>query len=334
MRRARDYLEGHEEQSSSSRQHSTPHGYDEFSSPRTTSYGGNSSQNTTLSSGPTHPPPQSPMQVAQSASSIILPSPASLKFPSSQSLPPMSPPTTSQTSIQNADLQDLQHQVSVKTFEFQTLQREYDALLQNLERQKTKCATFEKKLEVSGIEINSLKEEKERLLAQILTVEGQIEELQQSRDEARRQLVANGAQYVRIMDMANRLQSQSAEAKKIWELEKARLEQRIRLLEEAMVAGTPKPTPTVVAEQQPGINSVPSSVDSTDTMNTTIPSQTEIINVLRSEISRLRSRTHTLESTVQNMRRESFSIQTVARKILDSGDKIGNIAKEVVGEDE
>jgi DNA repair exonuclease SbcCD ATPase subunit len=246
----------------------------------------------------------------------------------------MSPPTTSQTSIQNADLQDLQHQVSVKTFEFQTLQREYDALLQNLERQKTKCATFEKKLEVSGIEINSLKEEKERLLAQILTVEGQIEELQQSRDEARRQLVANGAQYVRIMDMANRLQSQSAEAKKIWELEKAGLEQRIRLLEEAMVAGTPKPTPTVVAEQQPGINSVPSSVDSTDTMNTTIPSQTEIINVLRSEISRLRSRTHTLESTVQNMRRESFSIQTVARKILDSGDKIGNIAKEVVGEDE
>ena len=69
-------------------------------------------------------------------------------------------------------------------------------------------------------------------------------------------------------------------------------------------------------------------------MNTPIPSQTEIINVLRSEISRLRSRTHTLESTVQNMRRESFSIQTAARKILDSGDKIGNIAKEVVGEDE
>jgi hypothetical protein len=34
------------------------------------------------------------------------------------------------------------------------------------------------------------------------------------------------------------------------------------------------------------------------------------------------------------MRRESFSIQTAARKILDSRDKIGNIAKEVVGEDE
>ncbi|KAL1796577.1 hypothetical protein ACET3X_005117 [Alternaria dauci] len=274
------------------------------------------------------------MQGPQSAPSIILPSPSSLKFPSSQSLQSMSPPTTSQTSIQSADLQDLQYQVSVKTFEFQALQREYDALLQSLERQKSKCATFEKKLEVSGIEINSLKDEKERLLAQVLAVEGQIEELQQSRDEARRQLVANGAQYVRIMDMANRLQSQSAEAKKIWELEKAGLEQRIRLLEEAMVAGTPTPTSTAGTEQQPGTTLVPSSGDSTDTGNTIIPSQTEIINVLRSEISRLRTRTHTLESTVQNMRRESFSIHTAARKILDAGDKMGNIAQEVVGEDE
>jgi len=245
----------------------------------------------------------------------------------------MSPPATSQTSVQSADLQDLQHQVRVKTFEFQTLQREYDALLQNLERQKLKCATCEKKLEVSDMEINGLKEEKERLLAQVVSVEGQIEELQQARDEARRQLVANGAQYVQIMDMANRLQSQSAEAKRKWEIEKAELEQRIRLLEEAMVTGTQKPTSSAVAEQQSGITPSPSPLGSTHSMPTSISSQAETINVLRAEVSRLRSRTHVLESTVQNMRCESLSIQTAARQILESGGKMGDIAQDVVGGD-
>ncbi|KAG9189429.1 hypothetical protein G6011_06297 [Alternaria panax] len=282
----------------------------------------------TLSPGSTHPPPQCPMQASQSTSSVILPPPSSLSFPSSQSLPPISPPATTQRPVQSTDLQGLQHQVTIKTFEFQTLQREYDVLLQSLERQKTRCTTFERKLEVSGMEINSLKEEKERLLVQVATVEGQIEDLQQSRDEARRQLVANGAQYVRIMDMANRLQSQSAEAKKAWEGEKAELEQRIKLLEGAMVAGTQK-----VTEQQPGIASFSSSVDSTDTVDNSIPSQTATISVLHAEIGRLRSRTHTLESTVQNMRSESLSIQTAARQILESGGKMGDIAQGIVGGD-
>jgi DNA repair exonuclease SbcCD ATPase subunit len=242
----------------------------------------------------------------------------------------MSPPATAQKSAQSADLQDLQHQVRVKIIELQTLQREYDTLLQNLERQKTKCATFERKLEVSDMKINSLREEKERLLAQVTAVEGHIEELQQSRDEARQQLVANGAQYVRIMDMANRLQSQSAEAKKKWETEKARLEQRVRLLEEAMVNGAQKSTPIAVAGQQPITNSGLSPIGST----TSLSSQTETISVLCAEIDRLRSRTCALESTVQNMRYESLSIQTAARQILESGGKMGDIARDVVGQDE
>ncbi|USP82732.1 hypothetical protein yc1106_10006 [Curvularia clavata] len=251
MRRAQHFLEEREEQSPPRRQQPAHHTYGHFTrsnpsseDPRRHPYGmvaaivAGSPQRTTTPSGAMYMPPQSPIQAPQLTHSTVLPSPSSLNFSSSQSLPSMTPPITSaHASAQNTLLQDLQHQVTVKTLEFRTLQREYEDLLQKLERQKTRCATLEKKFEVSDVEINSLTEEKEKLQTQVTTMEGQVEELQQSRDEARRQLIANGAQYMRIMEMANRLQSQGAEDKKKWEAEKSELEQRIRVLEEAMVMG-------------------------------------------------------------------------------------------------
>ncbi|EOA81508.1 uncharacterized protein SETTUDRAFT_35341 [Exserohilum turcica Et28A] len=327
MRRSQHYLEEREEQSPPTRHHPLHQDYGQFlrsNAPsedlRRNPYGmvativGNSPHQTTMPSGNVYIPPQSPpIQAPQSIHSKLLPSPSSLNFSSSQSLPSMTPPiTTAHPSAHSTLLQDLQHQVTVKTLEFRTLQREYDNLLQKLERQKTKCATLEKKFEVTDVEINTLTDEKEKLQAQVATMEGQVEELQQSRDEARRQLIANGAQYMRIMEMANRLQTQSAEDKKKWEAEKTELEQRIRVLEEAMVTGAEHRTPTPAA---PGTDTPAAS-----------SSQTETINVLRAEVGRLRSRTQTLESAVQTMRRESISIQTAARQLVDSSDKIEEVA--------
>jgi chromosome segregation ATPase len=279
-------------------------------------------------------PPQSPGQNTQPIHSTVLPSPSSLNFSSSQSLPSMTPPTTSaHTSAHNTLLQELQHQVTVKTLEFRTLQREYDNLLQKLERQKTKCATLEKKFEVSDVEINSLTEEKEKLQSQVVTMEGQVEELQQSRDEARRQLIANGAQYMRIMEMANRLQSQGAEDKKKWDTEKMELEQRIRVLEEAMVTGDRHHAPTPSAEYRVNPNDTLAPIESpSSSYNPASASQTETINVLRAEISRLRSRTQTLESAVMTMRRESISIQTAARQLMDSSEKVKDVVQDVIRE--
>jgi predicted nucleic acid-binding Zn-ribbon protein len=226
-------------------------------------------------------------------------------------------------------MQDLQHQISVKTLAFQTLQCEYDSLLQKLERQRTKCATLEKKFEVSDVEINSLTDEKERLQTQVATLETQVEGLQQSRDEARHQLVANGAQYMRIMEMANRLQGQGAEDKKKWEAEKIGMEQRIRLLEEAMVTGAEQ-TPSEADNSScasPGVFSVVHSHKSV----TPSASQSETINVLRAEVGRLRSRTQTLETALQTMRTESISIQIAAQQLVESGGRLEGVAQGTLG---
>jgi predicted nucleic acid-binding Zn-ribbon protein len=367
MRRGQHHLEQREEQSPPARQFSGPqhsqhlqhpqnpqhhqhpqqpqHGYSGFMHPagmgednRRTPYGSdmapmtNSPHHTASSSGSIYLPPQSPMQAPQPSRPGMLPSPSSMNFPNAPSLPPISPPTTSlHTSAQAVHLQDLQHQVSVKTLAFQTLQREYDSLLQKLERQRTKCATLEKKFEVSDIEINGLIDEKEKLQAQVNALESQVEDLQQGRDEARRQLVANGAQYMRIMDMANRLQAQGSDDKKRWETERCELEQRIKVLEEAMVTGSERPAGD--AEHDMGTSPPPSIILSHNPhlSPAASTSSAETINVLRVEIGRLRSRTQTLETALQTMREESISIRAAARQLVESGGKIENVVQGAVG---
>jgi DNA repair exonuclease SbcCD ATPase subunit len=269
------------------------------------------------------------MQAPQPTYTATLPSPSSLNCPNPRSLPSISPPTTTsiQTSTQSALLQDLQHQVSVKTLEFRTLQREYDNLLQKLEQQTTKCTTLEKKFEISDAEINSLTDEKEKLQVQVAAMVTQVEELQQSRGEARRQLVANGAQYMRIVDMANRLQAQGAEDKKKWEAERSGLKQRIRVLEEAVVTGGAEDsTPSTDREYRSSgsLVSVPGSVASPS-------SQAELIHVLRAEVGRLRSRTLVFETALQDMHKESVSIQTTARRLMESGGRLEAVAQSTVG---
>ncbi|KAF1964872.1 hypothetical protein BU23DRAFT_49472 [Bimuria novae-zelandiae CBS 107.79] len=275
----------------------------------------NSPHHTASSSGSVFMGPHSPLQAPQPTRPTMLPSPSSMHFSSVSTLAPISPPVpaATQAAAQSTFLQDLQHQISVKTIAHQSLQREYENLLQKLDRQRTKCATLEKKFEVSDVEINNLTDEKEMLLAQVAAMERQVEELQESRDESRRQLVANGAQYMRIMEMANRLQAQSAEDKKRWDAEKAELQQRIRVLEEAMVTGTDSdhpdrsPPPSIIFAYSSGSRASPS---------------TETINVLRGEIGRLRIRTQTLEKALQTTKEEGMSIQEAAKTLMNSGGKI------------
>lgn len=343
MRRGPHDSGRHEEQSPRTRQYTTPqHGYSGFTHPsmgpdqnRSNPYGSemqlmaNSPHLTASSSGSVFMPPQSPMQAPQPSRTGMLPSPSSMNFPNVPNLPPISPPSTAvQSSAQATHLQDLQHQISVKTLAFQTLQREYDSLLQKLERQRTKCATLEKKFEVSDVEINSLTDEKEKLQAQIAALESQVEELQQSRDETRRQLVASGGQYMRIMEMANRLQAQGAEDKKRWEAEKAELQNRIKVLEEAMVAGPERSTSvTGRADFRPSPSIMPIQASG----KTPVASSDETVNVLRAEIGRLRLRTQTLETALQTLREESVSIQEAAKRLVESGGKIEQATQGALG---
>lgn len=164
---------------------------------------------------------------------MMLPSPSSLNLPMGQAFPPpASPVIISQTSPQVAHLHDLQHQVSVKTLAHQTLQREYDALIQKLQRMQLKSQALEKKFQVSDAEINTLASEKEKLSDQVQILEVQVEELQQARDEARKIGAESNAQYMKIVEMAGRIQGQGVDSMKTWEQERASLLARIKILEQ------------------------------------------------------------------------------------------------------
>jgi hypothetical protein len=137
-------------------------------------------------------------------------------------------------------LQDLQHSLSVKTLALHTLQREFDSLLQKLERQRTKCATLEKKFEVSDAEIIGLSNEKDRLEENAEMLERQLAKMRADRDEARRANSASAAQYLKIVEMAGRLQgkagsssSVAADGERSWERQREELLARVRELETA-----------------------------------------------------------------------------------------------------
>ncbi len=141
----------------------------------------------------------------------LLPSPHSTNFSNAHHLPPiLSPATSVQSSVHITHLQDLQHQVSIKTIALSTLQREYDNLLQRLQRQQVKSQTLEKKFEVSDLEINSLTDERERLAMQVTALEEQVAVLVRARDDARKEVVENTAQYLQIVEMAGKLQAREA----------------------------------------------------------------------------------------------------------------------------
>lgn len=123
----------------------------------------------------------------------------------------------------------------MKTLALQTLQREHDHLLSVYSRSKTRCASLEKKFQVSDVEINKLIEERIALQSQVETLQAQVESLIKSRDDARAQGVANGGQYMKIMSMASRLEAQSAADKKRWGLEREEWE-RTREEQERRIA--------------------------------------------------------------------------------------------------
>ncbi|CAI6335850.1 unnamed protein product [Periconia digitata] len=337
MKRGSPHSSEREEQPFSNRQSTTPHhGRSDFGSTVASSDQNRSYPysvdgvampnlpNITATSGSVFFGPQSSGQISQPSRPGVLPAPSSLNAINQSQIPSYSPPSAVvHNPTQSSHLQDLQHQVSVKTLAFQTLQREYDSLIQKLERQQIKCTTLEKKFEVSDVEINTLLDEKEKMQAQIASLETQVEELQQSRDDTRSELVANGAQYMRIVEMANRLQNQGAEDKKRWEAEKAELQQRIRVLEEAMVTGPdPQDSSRIPNTVIHGVGESPAISSSA----------IETLNVLRNEVGRLRLRTTTLETALYTMRDETATIQEAAKKLAQSGAKIENVTKDVLSE--
>jgi len=320
MKRGQPHHEEREEQSPPARHTATHHGY--FGQP------GAIPEDRQRHVYQTGLPPlgKSPLQSISSPGSALLgahspptrptipPSPSPPLFLTATAHPSLSPPIApAHFSPQTVHLHALQHDISVKALALQTLQHEHTTLLRTLERQRTRYATLEQKLRISDVEINTLSDEKDRLVGQVSTLENRVEELQQSRDEARSQLFANGAQYMRIMEMGNRLQAQGAADAKTWGAEKEALERRIRLL-----AGATEHTSLGEGECVSAVSNSNSS-------------QTETITVLRAEVSRLRAKMQVLEQAMQSVEKENEVVKGAARQIVEVSGVLDGIVA-VVGE--
>jgi len=219
--------------------------------------------------------------------------------------------------------------VSVKTLALQTLQREYDALLQKLERQRVRSQALEKKFEVSDVELNRLIDEKEQLTGQVQMLEAQVEELQQARDEARKMGTESASQYMKIVEMADRLQGKGVEDKRNWEREKEVLLGRIRALEDSHTNIRDEGTGSSVAE--PGIQMLLGHAE--EVAKAESSAVVDATARLRREVHSLRERIKTLETALQTARDEVQAVREAALVLTGCGQRIDSAVNAVLGKD-
>lgn len=129
--------------------------------------------------------------------------------PSSQGL--NAPPAPAAVAAHTAALQ---HEVSLKSYALQTLQSEHDKLLAALSRSQSRARTLEEKQVTADIEVNTLSEERLRLIEKITELEVALDEVGKARDEYRMAGVREGRQYVEIVRMASRLEAMAVQERK------------------------------------------------------------------------------------------------------------------------
>lgn len=281
----------------------------------------------------------------------MLPSPTSLNIPPPSTIhtlaspsPSLLPQPSSSSAAHSAHLQDLQHQISLKTLALQTLRQEYDALLSKLDRQRTKCAALEKKFEVTDVEINSLTTEKEELEARVVALEQQVDELREQRDDARRREVQTGEQYRSIVEMASRLQGMAAEEKRAWMQEREGLlralgwddsrarEQRAEV-ESGMAYMQSATTPDVAASGlDSSRNLLSANLPGPHTEQASASATSQVIAALRVEVAQLRSRTQALEATIRAIRDQGTAMEEASQAVVEAGKKMREAARGAIGD--
>lgn len=230
----------------------------------------------------------------------------------------------------------------MKQLALQTLQREYDSLLQKLERQRIKSQALEKKFEVSDAEINSLTDEKERLAGQVQALEAQVEELQVSRDEARKMGADSAAQYMKIVEMAGRLQGKGVEDKKIWEKERDTLMRRITELEggqppprsaHSSAYGSSHQSPGSVEQTGSPMRQLSEQISAAQLSRLPLPhsAQADDTASLRQEIFELKDRIAALETALKDALDESKAVREAALSLASVGQRLENSATSVLG---
>jgi uncharacterized coiled-coil DUF342 family protein len=162
---------------------------------------------------------------------------------------------------------------------------------------------LEEKQVASDLEINTLAEERVRLLTQVQELEQSIADTSKSRDEFRQAAVKGGAQYVKIVRMASQLEMMAAEERREWK----------RKLEEN------KATIDALRERP----AAPRGPDGTAREFETLPGE-EVSpeDELKKEVKRLRVRCAEMESALKNIRSESHRFGEAIEALRTAGIRI------------
>ncbi|QSZ34944.1 hypothetical protein DSL72_007806 [Monilinia vaccinii-corymbosi] len=285
-------------------------------------------------------PPPAPNRQLPSPPGRAFPSPTLVKFsspsgPASYGGPPGVPPQSSNPNapsnvlppITGAESPEsalqlhttvLQHEVSIQKMALSSLQGEHDKLLAAFSRSQSRASALEKRHQVSDIEIFRLRDEKARLHAQVIELEGDVENLAKSRDSYRQAVVQEGAQYVEIVKMAGQLEEKTVEERKNWNKLKNEMEQRI----EELSAGKrthAQGSSTFILEGSGRDISSPSQHQKNEgsTGIRTIESTDDAH--LKAETERLRKRCAEMEAALKAVRQESGSMESIVEELRRVG---------------
>lgn len=131
---------------------------------------------------------------------------------------------TSHASAEATHFADLQRQITLKTLSLQTLQAEHYALIQKVERERTRIQTIERKSATAEKEVNSLIVQNEELVEQIKTLQVDLKEAEGKLEEVRRDTGKEKEQWVSMLAKGGKLMKDFVEERKGWVVERERLE--------------------------------------------------------------------------------------------------------------
>lgn len=110
----------------------------------------------------------------------------------------------------------------------------YEKMQKEHDRTKARLVTYDRKSKAADEELAILHEEKFVLQDRVTTLEKELEQARQQRNDVQDLHNREGAQWRQIISLSNQLQKQHTEQAERWKEEKGELVEKIELLEEKL----------------------------------------------------------------------------------------------------
>nr|POE86917.1 hypothetical protein CFP56_63949 [Quercus suber] len=134
---------------------------------------------------------------------------------------------SSSDSVASALLEDLQHQVALKSLALETLQSKYSSLMQKVEHESLQHHASDMKIFPAGQNVNGLTSKNQELHELVKSLEAHVRSLEVKREEERADAAKDKEQWGRMLDMSSRIQARQAEQCQKLKIEKDDLVRRI-----------------------------------------------------------------------------------------------------------